>query len=837
MWAFIASQFDGGCVLNKEPEGKMKEWVSDAGLDVRFAVRTFATRRGFAAIAILALALGIGAATAVFSIVDAVLLRPLPYKDPDRLAAVWITSTREQTLAKVFATYADYSEFRRHSQAFEEIGAATWATTTGRVLTGSGQAREILTIPASASFFKTLGVPAAMGRTFGAEDEGDGCSLVVAHKLWASTLGADPLIAGKSVTLDQKPCIVLGVMPEAFSFYPSQTQAWVLLGPDFQPNQDKMLVGIFARLKPGVTPAQAETELRSLFRAGHPGPEARDLEPVVYDLHGEFTFLAGRTLRTTLVLVFCAVLLVLLIACLNVANLLLARLSGRRREFAMRAALGSPRSRLVRQVLTEALLLSACAAALGVGLAYAALQYFRIANPIELAVGADVKLSPSLLGFSVTLSIATTVVFGLLPALRASRVDLTQHLKAAGRGTVTGGSPGRFGLTKGLIAVEMALSFLLLMGAGLLITSALRMGSEPLGFNPARVLVTRVSLPAFRYSTGAQRMPVYDRLLEQLSQTPGVAGVALASKVPPDAGGNQILEVRGRPTPTGSEIHNIGADAVSPEFFNVLNIPLRRGRAFGAQDRDNSEPVVLVNEALAQGYFPNTDPLGQQIRLPGGPMPWLTIVGVVGNLKHTQLMNEMSWVETPIFYRPLAQEPRPSMQIAMRVAAGAGLIEREIPRQIASVDPSIPINVVETLTSRLAGTLAYSRFRAVVLAFFAAAALMLSAVGLHGLLSQLVAQRMGEFGVRKAVGAQTHDLILLVARQGGIPVVAGLGTGVVLTLAFSRVLANLLYGIQPGDPNILAIGSVALLVIAGLAMLSPARRAARVDPMIALRDE
>jgi putative ABC transport system permease protein len=810
----------------------MTEWVSDAALDIRFALRTFAKRRGFAAIAILTLALGIGAATAVFSIVDAVLLRPLPYKDPGRLAAVWITSTREQTLAKMFATHADYSEFRRHSQAFEEIGAATWATSTGRVLTGFGPAREVLTIPASASFFKTLGVPAAIGRTFTAEDEGQGCAIVVAHKFWASTLGADPSIAGKSLTLDQKPCTVLGVMPEAFSFYPSQTQAWVLLRPDFQPNQDKMLVGIFARLKPGVTLTQAETELRSLFRALHPDPETRDFEPVVYDLHGEFTYLAGRTLRTTLVLVFSAVLLVLLIACLNVANLLLARLSGRRREFAMRAALGSPRSRLVRQVLTEGLLLSGCGAVLGVAIAQAALEYFRLANPIELAVGADVRLSPLLLGFSITLAIVTTLIFALLPAFRASKVDLTSNLKTGGRGSVQ----GRYGLAKGLIAVEMAVSFMLLIGASLLMTSALRMGSEPLGFNPNRVLVIRVSLPAFRYTTGAQRLQAYDQLLDRLKQVPGSAGVALASKVPPEAGGNQPIEVQGRPVAAGSETHDTGGDAVSPGFFDVLNIPLRRGRPFGTQDRGNSEPVALVNEALAKEYFPNIDPLGRQIRIPGGPMPWLTIIGVVGNLKHTTLMNEMSWVETPILYRPLSQEPRPSIGIVMR-AAGMGLTAPEIQRQIAAVDPSIPINEVETLTSRLAGTLAYSRFRAMVLGFFALSALLLSAVGLHGLLSHLVAQRIPEFGVRRAVGAQTHDLILLVARQGGIPVVLGLVAGVVLTLAFSRVLANLLYGIQPSDPNVLAIGSIALLAVAGLAILSPARRAARVDPMIALRDE
>lgn len=811
----------------------MNEWVSNVYFDLQFAARTFLKRPAFTMVAAFTLALGIAGATTVFSIVDAVLLRPLPYKNPDRLAAVWITSTREPGLAKLFAIYADYLEFRRSARTLESVSAATWATRTGLVLTGVGAAREVLTIPATASFFDTLGVRASIGRTFTAEDEGQGCSIVVSHRFWTSVLGADSSISGKSLTLDQKPCTVLGVMPEGFGFYPTQTQAWVLLNPNSVPDQDHMLVGIFARLKPGVTLAQARAELVSLFRAIHTGPDTRDFEPAIYDLHGEFTFLAGRTLRTTLILVFGAVLLVLLIACLNVANLLLARLSDRRRELAVRAALGSGRGRLVRQVLTEALLLSALGAALGIGAAYAAIRAFRLANPIELSVGSDVKINLPVLAFSLGLSVATTLLFGLLPAFRASRVDLTQHLKTAGRGLIQ----GRHGLARALIAVEMALSFLLLIAAGLFMTSALRMGSEPLGFNPERVVTTRVSLPVFRYSTDAQRLLAYDGLLDRLERIPGALNVALASKVPPDAGGNQVLEVQGQAVARGSEIHDVGADAVSPGFFDVLNIPIRFGRVFRAEDREHSQPVAIINEALAREYFRNANPLGRQIRMAGNSMPWLTIVGVVGNLKHTQLMNEMSWFETPIFYRPVTQEPRPALQIAVRGTRDIGSMGQEIQRQIASVDPSIPLNEVEMLGTRMARTLAYPRFRAMVLSLFALGALILSAVGLHGVLSQLVAQRMPELGVRKAVGAQALDLILLIVRQGGAPVLTGLAAGVCLALVFGRVLAKLLYGMQAADPKVLGIVSLTLLVVASLAILLPAGRAARVDPMIALRDE
>jgi len=801
--------------------------------DIRFAARSFAKRPGFTIVAAATLALGIGASTAVFSIVNGVLLRRLPYKDPGRLAAVWLTSTREKGLAKIFATYADYLEFRRGSQSFEEISAATWAKNPTRVLTWLGTAREVLTIPATASFFETLGVPAALGRTFRADDEPNGCSILFANRFWAGAGNGDRSIVGRRVTLDDKSCTVVGVMPESFSFYPSQTQAWILMGSDSHIDPEHFNVGVFGRLKRGVTLAQAETELRGIYRALHPAGETRDFAPVVLDLQGEFTFLAGRTLRITLMLVFGAVLLVLLIGCLNVANLLLARVAERQREFAVRAAMGSGQARLVRQVLTEGLLLSAVGAVPGILLSWAAVRYFHAVNPIELSVGSDVRISLPVLAFTVALSIATALIFGLAPALRASKIDLTERLKAAGRGSIQ----GRHGLAKPAIAVETALSFVLLTGAGLLITSALRMGSEPLGFNPDGVLAARLSLPEFRFPTNSDRLRASRRLVLELESLPGAAGVAFASKIPPEAGGNQTLEIEGRPVESGAAVHDIGADAVSPGFFNVLGIPIRRGRAFDQRDTENSLPVAVVNEGLVREYFPKIDPLGQLIRIPGGPMPWLTVVGVVGNLKHTELMNEMAWVESPIFYRPLAQEPRQSVQIAVRARGDASAVAGEIRKRLAALDAGIPVGPVEPLSSRLSKILAYPRFRAMILAFFALDALLLSAVGLHGVLSQFVAQRTPELGVRRAVGAQTHHLLLLIARQGGLPVIAGLGVGIVLMLFGSRLLGNLLYGAQAIDSKAELVVSLVLLVTASVAVLAPALRAARVDPLVALRDE
>lgn len=812
-------------------------WLEELRLDLRDATRSLRARPGFATVAILTLTLGIGATTAVFSIVDAVLLRPLPYKDPDRLVAIWGRGIRDTSLSKIFLDWPAFDEFQRKAQTLESVSAATWANGLASHIfsTNAGPAREILALPVSASFFKTLGVTAALGRTFDPAQHEGGCSVMLANGFWNATFAADPEIAGKTITLDQRPCTIQGVMPPGFSFFPKGTDAWIRIEPGMQPE-----VGIFARLKPGVTFAGAQRELAVLHRAIHPEGVWHDIEPAVYDLHGEFTFLASRTLRTTLIVAFAAVALVLLIACLNVANLLLARLSDRQRELAVRAALGSGRGRLARQVLTEALLLSLLGTGLGIALAFAAVRYFEWASPIELTASATVGIDPQVLLFAVGLSIATTLAFGLLPAVRASRVDVIQRLKAAGRGAVSG--PARHGMAKAAIAVQMALSCVLLIAAGLLMNSALRMSAEQLGFEPAHLFATGVRLPAARYSNEEQRLAFYDRLEDTLRGTAGVTGIALASKVPPNAGGNQEIEIQGQPAEPGTRPHDLGADAVSPAFFDLMRIPLLGGRGFDARDRRTSEPVAIVNQALVAEYFPDRDAIGERIRiadLSGNQrMPWLRIVGVVGNLKHTQLMNEMSWVETPILYRPLAQEAaRRAIGIVVRTAGDAPSLSREIANRVASMDTAVPVAGLESVQVSVSKIMAYPNFRAVVLGFFALSALLLSAVGLHGVITQWVARRTSEFGLRRAVGAQSGDLLLLIARQAGTPVLAGLLCGLLCTVAFSRVLANLLYGIQPVDAVVPGSVSLVLLAAAALAVARPALRAIRVQPMVALRDE
>lgn len=787
-------------------------------------------RPGFAALAICALALGIGAATAVFSVVDAVLLRPLPYRDPDRLVAIWDKLPRENR-ATIFASYADFAEFSRNSRTLENVAAATWAVGSARVLTGQGPARQVMAIPSSASFFETLGVAAAMGRTFTPSDEGHGCAVVLSHSFWSAKLGADPAVLNRALTLDQESCAVLGVMPENFVFYPAGADMWVLLGPEFRPQREGIFVGIFARLKPGVTLARAQAEIEALHRALHSGDREKELEPEARGLHGEFTFLASRTLRTTLIVVFTAVLLLLLIACLNVSNLLLSRLPERQRELAIRAALGSGQGRLVRQMMSEALVLSLAGAGLGVLLAEAGLRAFRAISPIELTAGARPGMNLPVLLFGAGLAAGVALLSSLLPALRVSKIDIVERLK----GTGPSAALGRFGAAKIMIAAQMAVTFVLLMGADLLIGSALRMGSENLGFDPRHIMTTHLVLPPARYPESAQRARFEDELLRRLKAMPGVSGAAMATRLPPYLGGGQRIEVRGRSEPTVRDIADTSAETVSPRYFETLGTPLLRGRDFGDRDRLDSEPVAIVNRALALRYFADEDPIGRQVKLEGSQ--WMTIVGVTANAKHTELLDEMKWAETPVLYRPLAQDPRPALQIAVRASRDARAIGDEIQKQISSLDPEVPANDAEPLEASLTRTLAYPRFRAGVLSWFALAALALSAIGLHGVLTQLVARRMPEFGVRRAVGAQTSDLLSLVARQAGAPVAAGIACGIAGTLAFGRLLEKLLYGVGSSDPGAMFLAAAGLGAIAVVAIAAPAIRAARVDPMTALRSE
>jgi putative ABC transport system permease protein len=816
-------------------------WLDRTIHDLRYGFRSFSRTPGATAVIILTLALGIGASTAIFSIIDAVLFKPLPYKDPARLVVVWDQEIHARGTSKLFTPYQDFKQFQQTATSLEQIGGATWATSP-MILTGRGPAKNVLSIPSTLSFFSLLGVSPALGRTFQQSDLDRACTVVLAHKFWQSALGGQPGIVGQSLALDNQPCIVIGVMPSAFSFYPDATSMWRLETPtgEIARNPERRGIGIFARLKPGITISAAQEELRRLHHQfNEHNRHGAETEPTVYPLQDEFTWLTGRNLRLTLLVLFGAVNFVLLIACVNVANLLLGRFVVRQREFAIRAALGSGRRRLLRQLLTESLLLSTSAAILGTALAAVAIHYFRALNPIDMPPGTVVEVNFRVLLFTVTLAVLTTLLFSLFPAWKASAGNLDEALKSSGRSSSQGAGSNR--TSRALVVAEVMLSLQLLAGAGLLISSVVRFSSAPLGFPPQGLTSIAIGLPRTTYADDPQRLSFYERIADGLHPLPGLQQFAFSTTLPVRGiQGFNALSIEGRPDPTpANAFHGVGQVTIDPAYFPVIGLPLERGRNFEPFDREHSEPVAIVNEALAKRYFPHEDPLGKHLRPTGDPdpNPWLRIVGVVANEKRSTVYNEMTWVDTPTIYHPLAQHVPAQINLLIRSTGGqAGLID-QVRQKIATLDPGVPVDGAESVQHLLSGYLAFPRFRAVMLGGFAVLALLLALVGIYGVLAQSVAQRTREIGIRMALGATRANVLKNVAAQGmlltGIGILLGLGS----VWALARLLAALLYGVGPTDPMVLGLVTLALLGAALLATYLPATRATTVDPTVALRYE
>ncbi len=796
--------------------------------DFQYAGRMLAKSPGFAIVAIVTLALGIGANTAVFSIIDGVLLRPLPYADADRLVLVLDRSVRDPQLTKLFSTYADYKEYLAHSRSFERFAGLSWAQ-GGAILTGRGRARGVVANVVTGDFFAMLGATPALGRTFSGDDLRGGCWVVLSNAFWHGTLGGDPRVVGQSLALSDRACTVVGVMPASFEVYPRQTEIWMLLTPDYPGLSDhQLLVGV-GRLKRGVSVAQAQADLAPLHRAIHSGDTERDLTPELGPMHDLFLFLAGRNLRPTLWILLAAVGAVLLIACANIASLMLGRLASRERELAVRAALGSGRWRIVRQLLAEGLLVAAAAGALGVWAGFGALEYFKHANPIELPIGAHIALNVPVLGFTALLSIATALMFALAPALTISPKDVNLALRATGRGTAQGsGAAARW-----LIACEIALSVVLLASGAMLIESVLNMGAAPLGFDPAHLLRMNVMLPKDRYAAPDRQTGFWDELRRRVNALGGVEGAAVATNPPPYGTGFSRLEVEGRPR---SDAQDTGENMVSPEYFRVLKIGVLRGRVFDDHDRAGTEPVGVINQSLAREYFANRDAIGARVRIAGSndkQNEWVTVVGVVGDEKRPELMHEMSWHAQPVLYRPIAQSP----EGATLVVRSSSLEGRSLQEIVSAIDANVPSGEVMTMEAALGSFLQYPRFRAIVIGAFAVLALLLAAVGLYGLVAQFVANRTHEIGIRMAIGARPANVVWLIGRQAGVPVLAGLAAGLLSAAALARYFQALLYGVRGSDPRLLAAVSLTLAVVAALAVVFPAARAVRVDPVATLRNE
>ena len=557
--------------------------------DLAYAARTFKRTPGFTAVAILTLALGIGATTAIFSVVNAVFLHPLPYPNADRLVVIWEKLVSDPKGPPVFDTYRDFEAWKNHSQSFEILAPATWKD-GGRIVTGSGPARDVLALPVGIDYFSLLGAKPEIGRTFQPDDLSRGCTVVLKHSFWTTVLSGKKSVISQHIQLNETACTVIGVMPARFTFYPDAIAMWMLITPDSEIARDPehAAVGAFGLLRPGVSIAHAQKEVELLYLNEHrKDAHGIQLRPVVFPLAEEFAYLTGPNLRLSVIVLFGAVGFVLLIACVNIANLLLGRSLVRQRELAVRAALGSGRARLIRQLLTEGLLLSIAGAVLGTLLAVAAVHYFRVLNPIDMPPGNPVAVNLWVLAFSAVLAVVTALVFALAPALKASRVDLVDALKAGGRSASL--APEARAIGKALVAAEVMLSFALLTGAGLLIQSVNRLASVPLGFRPEHLLTMSIGLPKWSYSKPDRRVRFYAQVIDRASMLPGVESAAFTTSLPLSGGrwGGNALTMEGRlePQPT-TAVRDVSQSSITPAYFRAMDVPLERGRLFEDRDRE-----------------------------------------------------------------------------------------------------------------------------------------------------------------------------------------------------------------------------------------------------------
>jgi putative ABC transport system permease protein len=800
--------------------------------DLRYGARMLLKNPGFTLIAVLTLALGIGANTAIFSVVNGVLLSALPYPQPEQLAMVWCDN-RRQGIPDDITSYPNFVDWRNRNKTFQGMAGVT---SDRYNLTGTGEPEEISAATVSINFFKLMGVNTALGRAFTAEEEQPGRDKVVvlSHSLWQRRFGADPGILNRTITLSDEPYVVVGIMPPGFQF-PEKTEIWGPLAPDEGMRSDKARFGFFlpvvGRLKPGVTRAQAQA----------------DLDVIANQIEKQFPDMAGYgvnvvpmlentvgPIRRSLMVLFVAVLFVLLIACANVANLLLARGSVRRREVAVRAALGAGRWRIVRQLLTENMLLAVLGGALGVLLAWWGLRLLVNLKPANIPRLEDIRLDGHVLWFTLALSLLTGLIFGLAPALQTTHFKLSESLKE-GAHTGTGGR--RAQRIRGIfIVAEVALTLALLVGAGLLVRSFWRLQRVDPGFRTDHLLTLRVTLWGSKYRQGAQAVSFYEQLQERLAALPGVVSASATSdimlrRLATSAG----FTIENRPRDPNELALELPFDRAQPNYFQTMGVQLLKGRAFTAQDSRDTPRVAIVNETFVKRYFPNEDPVGKRFTFGGGGpnARWFTIVGVVRDTKR-QGLDQPVRIES---WMPLAQMPAGSMDVVLRTTGDPLALGNAARETVWSLDRDLPIPTIQTVEQILSERVAQRRLNMLLLALFALVALILAAVGVYGVMNYAVTQRTHEIGVRVALGAQTRDVLRLIVGQGMKLALAGVVIGLIATLALTRLMASLLFGVSATDPITFVAIAALLFMVAIAACWIPARRASKVDPMAALRCE
>jgi putative ABC transport system permease protein len=796
--------------------------------DLRYALRQLLRAPGFTAVALLTIALGIGACTAIFSVVNTVLLRPLPYPESDRLVVV--RETNPPQFPEFSVAPGQYFGWLAQSSSWESLASSRSGTYN---LTGRGEPQRVIAERVTANHFATLRVRPALGRDFRAEEDVPGQENValLSHGFWQRQLGGRPDVLQQTITLDGQPFTVIGVMPAWFRRQ-ARTEVYTPAAYTAADREQRggHYISVFGRLKAGVTLEQARSEMAVIAdRMARQYPDTNKgwgvrLTPMLEA--------AVRDVKPVLLALMAAVGFLLLIACANVANLLLARATGRAREIAVRGALGAGRGRLVRQLLTESLLLALLGAGLGVAVAHLGIAGLMSLAPESVPRFQEVSIDLGALGFSAALACLTGVAFGLVPALQATRHELSETLKQAGRGA--GESGRRHRLRGTLVVAEMAIALVLLVGAGLLMRSFVRLQQVDPGFDPRQALAVRVSLPDKKYDGDEEKALFTDQALRRLAAIPGVQAAG-AAHVAPLSGSDYVLgfTIKGRPPIAPSDLPSTNYYAVSPDYFRAMGIRLLRGRSFERTDSAGATPVAIISESMARRFFPGEDPIGKHIHVTQGPEKWRQIVGIVGDVRQYDLHGEMT-VQT---YEPLAQQPFSFLTFVVRSAGSLEPLPAAIRSAIYAVDGDQPVARIQPLTQFVAESIGRQRFAMLLFAAFSGAALLLAAIGIYGVMAYSVRQRTGEIGIRMALGAGTGQVLRLVFLQGGRYIGLGLGLGVLGALLLTRFLSTLLYGVSAHDP--LTFGAIALLLAltAALACLLPARRAARVDPTSALRAE
>ncbi|MGE5359894.1 MAG: ABC transporter permease [Bacteroidales bacterium] len=816
--------------------------------NIRHSVRALRKNPGFAVAAILSLALGIGATTAIFSVINALLLTQVPYEDPDRLVILWNRSPGLGIAEDWFST-AQYFDIKGGHKGFEQVAVAIGGNVN---LTGEGEPERVGGIRMSSNLLPMLGVRAATGRLFVAAEDAPGqpATAIVSHGMWARRYGSDPRLIGKVIFVGGVPHQVVGILPDSFRLprevLPTLGGAeqcdLVLplpLGPAAAQARDREDYNIVGKLKRGVSVRQAQAEMDTItarLRRDHAdlyppnGGLTFSIVPLLEQVVGE--------VRQPLYMLFAGVALVLLVACANAANLLLARAMGQQRDIAIRAAFGASRGRIVRQLLTESLLLSGCGAAVGVLFATWSVSVIQVLGLKSLPRLGDIAIDGRVLLFTVAVSILTGVVFGLVPALRVSRLDLNSALKEAGRGAAGAGAVwGRGRRTRKLLVVaELAVSVTLLVGAGLLVRSFAILQAVHPGFTPQGALTFELTMTGRKYNDRQAVLAGYQQLWQRLDALPGITASGGISAFPLTQSPSWTpITIEGRAPQPGERFINADERAVAWRYFQAMQIPLRAGRFFDERDRADSPRVAIIDERLAREYFPGQDPIGRRMTAggPGPNAPWLTIVGVVGRVKHDSLDSDPRIA----FYVPHTQLPGRALTIVMRTSGEPKALAGTVGKTVRAIDADLPLYRVRTVDAIVGESLARRRFSMLLLSVFAGFALVLASVGVYGVMGYVVSQGSREIGIRVALGATTPRILALVLRQGFLLAAIGIACGLAGAVALTRFMRSLLFGVTATDWPTFSAAPALLLVIALVATYLPARRAARIDPNVTLRCE